>query len=304
MALHATLQQLRLFEAVARLGSITQAAREVHLTQPAVSIQVKRLEEHAGLPLFDQVGRRLHLTAAGRVLFEASHAVLERMADLDNALDSLRGEVAGPLRVSAVTTAQYFLPHLLGEFVRRHPQVQPSMAVTNRDSMIGRLESLLDDIYIMGQVPERIDVVSTPFLQNEIVIVAAPNHPLAGSGPVDLETLLGQRILLRERGSGTRQAFERLVSEHGHTVTPYMELGSSVALKQGVMAGLGVAVLSRHSLTLELAVNRLTVLECEGFPLHRPWYAVHPAQRQLPLAVSTFLEFLKTEGPQLVAALT
>ncbi|CCQ74995.1 LysR family transcriptional regulator [Magnetospira sp. QH-2] len=303
MALHATLQQLRLFEAVARLGSITGAAREVHLTQPAVSIQIKRLEENAGLPLFDQVGRKLHLTAAGQVLLENSRAVLTRMVDLDSALESLRGEVAGPVRVSAVTTAQYFLPHLLGEFVRRHPGVQPSMAVTNRDSMIGRLEALLDDVYIMGQVPDRIDVVSTPFLENEIVIVAAPDHPLVSAGPTDLKSLLKERILLREGGSGTRQAFERLVAKNGLTVTPYMELGSGVALKQGVMAGLGVAVLSKHSLTLELALNRVAVLDCEGFPLHRPWYAVYPAQRQLPLAVSSFLEFLKTEGPPLVEAL-
>ena len=302
--MHATFQQMRLFEAVARLGTITRAAEEAHLTQPAVSIQVKRLEEHAGMALFDHVGRRLLLTAAGHELLAASRNILRQMTDLDDALETLRGEVAGPVRVSAVTTAQYFLPHLLGEFVRRYPGIQPSMTVTNRDSMISRIETYQDDLYILGQVPDRIDVSSVPFLENKIVVVAHPGHPLAGAGPVTLETLVADRMLVREPGSGTRQAVERLLADKGLAANAYMELGSSESLIQGVIAGLGIAILSRHSINLELALERLSIIDCEAFPMYRPWYAVHPANRRLPLAVRTFLEFLEQEGASIVGGMT
>jgi len=302
--MHATLQQLRLFEAVARLESVTRAAEEAHLTQPAVSIQVKRLEEHVGMPLFDQVGRKLYLTAAGRTLLEKSRNILGQMAELDDALETLRGEVAGPVRVSAVTTAQYFLPHLLGAFVRRYPKVLPSMTVTNRERMISRLESYQDDLYVMGQVPDNIDVESVPFLENELVVVAHPDHPIAGRGTISLDDLTAERMLVREPGSGTRQAVERLFAANEVSVTPFMELGGGEALKQGVMAGLGVAIMSRHGIGLELALDRLAIVDCEAFPLHRPWYAVHPVKRQLPLAARTFLEFLESDGEQVVAGIS
>ncbi|PLX37640.1 MAG: LysR family transcriptional regulator [Hyphomicrobiales bacterium] len=299
--MHATLKQLRLIEAVARLGSITRAAEEASLTQPAVSIQIKRLEEQAGFALFQQVGRRLHLTAAGRAVVRSSRQILDELAGLDDALETLRGEVAGPLRVSGVTTTQYFLPHLLGEFVRRHPKIQPILTVTNRAKMLDRLAEHADDLFIMGQVPDEYDVAHVPFLDNVLVVVAHPDHPLVAEQPVSVERLARERFLVRESGSGTRQAVDRLFEASGLTVEPYMELGSGEAIKQGVMAGLGIAVLSRHGLQLELATESITLLECEGFPLHRPWNAVHQTGAQLPLAARSFLEFLETDGPGVLA---
>ncbi len=298
--MHATLQQLRLFEAVARLGSVTRAAGEANLTQPAVSIQLKRLEEQAGMALFDQVGRRLLLTAAGRELLSASQNILREMAELGDALESLRGEIAGPVRVSAVTTATYFMPHLLGEFVRRHPKVQPILTVTNRSNILNRLENRQDDVYIMGQVPEHLDVSDKPFLENVLVVAAHPSHPLTGAKRVKLADLARERILVREPGSGTRQAIDRLLFEHGLEITPYMELGSGEAIKQGVMAGLGLAVLSRQSLALEIASGRVAVIDCEPFPLRRPWNAVYPRSGNQPLAVRTFLEFLAAESARVI----
>ena len=298
--MHATLQQMRLFEAVARLGSVTKAAAEAHLTQPAVSIQIKKLEENAQIPLFDQVGRKLYLTAAGRLMLDSSRKVLDEMNALGDNLEAMRGEVAGVVRVSAVTTAQYFLPHLLGEFVRQHPRVQPLMTVTNRDTMVSRLQNYQDDLYIMGHVPEGMDVVRVPFLEDKLVVVAHPDHPLTKQKNVPLKALENERMLVREKGSGTRQAKERLLAEHGLNITPYMELGSGVALKQGVIAGLGLAVLSQHSIHLELALGRIALIDMEAFPLHRPWYAVHQANRQPSLATRTFLDFLENEGAKVV----
>ncbi len=299
--MHATLQQMRLFEAVARLGSVTKAAAEAHLTQPAVSIQIKRLEENAQISLFDQVGRKLYLTAAGRLMLESSRKILDEMSTLGDNIEAMRGEVAGTVRVSAVTTAQYFLPYLLGEFVRQHPRVQPLMTVTNRDTMVSRLQNYQDDLYIMGHVPEGMDVVRVPFLEDKLVVVAHPDHPLTKQKNVPLKALLDEHMLVREKGSGTRQAKERLLAEHGLKVTPFMELGSGVALKQGVMAGLGVAVLSQHSIHLELALGRIALIDMEAFPLHRPWYAVHQANRQPSLATRTFLDFLENEGAKVVS---
>jgi len=303
MIMHATIQQMRLFEAVARHGSVTRAAEEVHLTQPAVSIQIRRLEENAGISLFDQIGRKLYLTAAGLEVLESSRKILGEMDHLSDTVDTMRGEVSGPLRVSVVTTAQYFLPHLLGEFVRLYPKVKPYMAVTNRDSMLARLESYQDDVYIMGHVPGSIEVTRFPFVDDNITVVAHPDHPFVGRAGVTLKDLVAERVLVREQGSGTRRATERLLEEHGLTMTPYMELGSAVALKQGVMAGLGIAVLSRYSISQELQLGKLAVIECEAFPLVRPWYAVHQSDRLPSITVRTFLAFLEKEGARLIGAM-
>lgn len=300
--MHATLQQLRLFEAVARLGNVTRAAEEVHLTQPAVSSQLKRLEEQAGLPLLETVGRRLQPTTAGQAVMTVARDMLERLADLDEALETLRGEIAGPVKVSVVTSAKYFLPHLLGTFVRRHPRVEPVLSVTNRLKILGRLRDHQDDIYVMGQVPEDLAVDATPFLDNPLVVVAPPDHLLAGDSDIPLAALARERFLVREAGSGTRLAVERLFADHGLAVRPFMELGSGEAIKQGVMAGLGLAVLSRHALALEIATGRLAVLDVEGFPLHRTWYAVRPRGRHLTLAARTFLDFMCAEGAAVIGA--
>ena len=298
--IHATLQQLRLFEAVARHRSFTRAAEEIHLSQPAVSIQVKRLEENVGMSLFELVGKRITLTEAGRELYTASKDVLGRLAVLDSTIDSLKGEVAGTLRVTAVTSAKYFLPHLLGAFIRRFPKVEPRLIVANRAGLLERVADNEDDLYVMGHVPDGLDVEEDPFLENIISVVASPDHPLANKRKITLKQLTEERFLVRESGSGNRKVVEEAFQAHGLTINPYMELGSAEAIKQGVMAGLGISALSLHNLRLEIAAGQIVVLKVEGFPLRRRWNVVHRTGKPLSPASQSFIEFLQTEGQHLV----
>ncbi len=298
--IHATLQQLRLFEAVARHKSFTRAAEEVHLSQPAVSIQVKRLEQNVGLALFEHVGKRISLTDAGRELYAASKDVLGRLAELDGAIDSLSGEVAGTLTVTAVTSAKYFLPHLLGAFIRRYPDVEPRLKVANRSSLLERVADNEDDLYVMGHVPDGLDVEELPFLENVIAVVASPDHQLARKRKITLQHITEERFLVREAGSGNRKVVEEFFQEQGLRINPYMELGSAEAIKQGVMAGLGISALSLHNLRLEIATGQITVLKVEGFPLRRRWNVVHRKGKRLSPAALSFIEFLQTEGQHLV----
>ena len=301
--IHSTLQQLRLFAAVARHKSFTRAAEDVHLTQPAVSIQVKRLEEKIGMPLMEHMGKKLHLTAAGEEVYAACRDVLTRLDDLETALGDLQGEVAGPLTVTVVSPAKYFAPHLLGNFVRRYPKVEPRLQITNRAQLLARLSANEDDLYIMGRVPEEFSVTNHPIVDNVLVAVARPDHPLASRKNITLEQLTHERLIGREPGSGTRKAIEDMFENQGLKVVPYMELGSTEAMKQGVIGGLGIAILSLHSLRLELDAGELTVLDVQDFPIHRQWYAVHRQGKRLSNAAQAFLAYLETEGERDVAEL-
>ena len=301
--MHLTLQQLRLFEAVARHGSFTRAAQELFLTQPAVSIQVKRLEESVGCALFEHHGRRFHLTAVGKELYTAARDVLGRLRTLEGTVRSMQDTVAGPLQLAAVTSAKYFVPHLLGAFLNRYPDTEPRLKVTNRENALARLDEGRDDLVFMGQVPDQLPVEAFPFLPNVLVVVAHPHHPLVGAREIPLERLAEERFFMREPGSGTRKAVDQLVAEHRITIAPYMELGSGEAIKQAVMAGLGVSVISLYNLRLELVAEQIAVLDVAGFPLQRRWYAVHSKERQLSLAATTFLEFILAEAESILADL-
>lgn len=298
--MHLTLQQLRLFEAVSRLGSYTRAAEELFITQPAVSIQIKRLEDHVGLPLFEHVGKKTFPTTAGKTMYAASLDILNRVETLKNSIEELKGAVKGTLHMSVVSTAKYFLPNLLGSFLQQYPEVEPKLTFTNRAQVIERLMNNDDDFVIMGQIPKDDNFEAYPFLNNILGIVAHSEHPLTNKKNITIEELAKQRFLIREIGSGTRNAFDQLLQEHGLRIEPYMELGSSEALKQAVMAGLGIAVLSLHSVQLERSVNKLTVLDVEGFPLKRRWYAVHLKGRKLSLVARTFLDYILEESNKLL----
>ncbi len=290
----ATLQQLRLFEAVARHGSYTRAAEAIHLTQPAVSIQIKRLEESLGVKLFEQMGKQIYLTAAGKELFATCKDLFGRMEVFEGRLDELRGEVAGPLNLAAVTTAKYFLPHYLGAFLRRYPRVVPQLKVSNRARILERLENNEDDIYVMATLPERSDIDIHPFLRDELVMFAHPDHPLAGRKRIPVERFSGERLISREAGSGIRLTFERMLRDKGVTIEPYMELGSGEAIKQAVMSGIGIGVLSNFSLKMELENGRLVLLNLAGLPIHRNWYAVHRRGKHLTPTTLKFIEFLQS----------
>lgn len=294
--MHLTLQQLKIFESVSRLGSFTLAANELFITQPAVSIQIKRLEDQVGLPLFEQVAKKTFPTAAGKAMYDASLDILNRVDDIKISIDELKGTVKGTLRMSVVTTAKYFLPELLGAFLQKYPDVEPKLKFTNRARVIERLMNNEDDFVLMGQIPKDENLEAYPFLNNILGIVAYKDHPLAKKKNIAIKELTNERFLIREQGSGTRFVFDKYLQEHGANIEPYMELGSSEALKQAVMANLGIAVLSLHSVQLERDVNKLTVLDVEGFPLKRRWYAVHLKGKKLSLLARTFLDHILNES--------
>jgi len=297
---HATLKQLRLFEAVARLGTYTQAARDLHLTQPAVSIQMKNLEGYVGLPLFEQTGKNLSVTEAGRVLLDHARTVLEEMESLQSAVDQLKGLRTGRLRISSVTTVNYFAPALLRTFCERYPGITVAMGVANRQELLGQLEENTIDMAIMGRPPVESGLVAEPFLDNPLVIVAPPDHPLARRKSIPLSILADHVFLMREPGSGTRSAMERYFGEKGIAITPSIEVSGAEALKQGVQAGLGLAMMSRDAVELEVASGRLVELKVAGLPIHRKWFLVHRQNKRLSPSAEAFKAFILEEARTLL----
>jgi DNA-binding transcriptional LysR family regulator len=290
---HSTLRQLEVFEAIARLGNFTRAAEELFLTQPTVSMQIKKLTEAVGLPLFEQVGKKIYLTDAGRELHKTSREIFERFTRFEMQVADMKGLKKGALRLAVVTTAKYFAPRLLGPFCQQYPGIEVSLKVSNRERILERLAENQDDLCILGQPPEEIETESEPFLENPLVVLAPANHPLVGKKKVPLARLAEEPFLLREPGSGTRAATERLFVTHGLKMKMRMELGSNEAIKQAIVGGLGVSVLSRHTLALDAPMGQLAILDVEGFPILRHWYVAYPAGKQLSIVARTFLEYLK-----------
>ena len=293
-----TFHQLRLLLAVSREGSVSRAAQRLHLTQPTLSTQLRQLAEQVGLPLFERVGRKLHLTAAGRVVLDTAARVEQELENLDETLAELRGDVVGRLRLAVVSTAETFIPRLLGDFRRERPAVEVSLVVLNRDAVIRRLADNLDDLYIMSRPPQAPPVVATPFLSNPLVVVAAAEHPLAGRETLQIEALAAEEFVLREPGSGTRQAAEHFFAAHGLALRPRLELGSNEAVKQAVAGGLGLSLLSAHALA-HAVDEGIAVLRVEGTPLPTQWQVVYPAGKRLSPLASAFLAFLRERAAEL-----
>ncbi|NIR61997.1 MAG: LysR family transcriptional regulator [Gammaproteobacteria bacterium] len=299
--MHVTIRQLRVFESVARNLSYTGAAAELHLTQPAVSMQIKQLEENVGLPLFEQVGRRTHPTEAGRELHATCREIFGALERYAMTVSELKGLKRGTLRLGVITTAEYFAPRVLGPFCQAHPGIDVSLEVTNREGLLERLGNNVDDLYIFGQPPEGLEVEAIAFLENPLVVLAARDHPLAGRRRIPLSRLAEEPFLTREPGSGTRLATERLFTEHGLRPKVRMELGSNEAIKHAVAGGLGVSVLSRHTLALEGETNPITILDVEEFPIRRHWYVVYPRGKKPSVVARAFLEYLQGEGQRRAA---
>jgi DNA-binding transcriptional LysR family regulator len=300
---HSTLRQLEVFEAIARLGSFTRAAEELFLTQPTVSMQIKKLSDAVGLPLFEQVGKKVFLTDAGHALHKTCREIFKHFSHFEMAVADLKGLKQGTLRLAVVTTAKYFAPRLLGPFCQQYPGIEVSLKVSNRERILERLAENQDDLYILGQPPEELDAVAEPFLDNQLVVLAPANHPLAGVKKIPLARLAEEPFLLREPGSGTRKALERLLADQGLTIKVRMELGSNEAIKQAIVGGLGVSVLSRHTLTLDAPLKELAILDVEGFPIERQWYAAYPAGKQLSIVARAFLDYLK-QAPNITGDIT
>ena len=290
---YSTLRQLEVFEAIARLGSFTRAAEELFLTQPTVSMQIKKLSDAVGLPLFEQIGKKIYLTDPGRELLQTSRGVFEHLSRFEMAVSDIKGLKAGKLRLAVVTTAEYFAPLLLGLFCQRYPGVEVSLVVSNRERVLERMANNRDDLYIIGQPPEGVEVVAHAFLDNPLVVLAPLNHPLVQMKNIPLKRIAEEPFLVREPGSGTRMSLEQLFLTKGLKLKVRMELGSNEAIKQSIVGGLGISVLSRHTLALDAAMNQLTVLDVQGFPIERHWYYAYSAGKQLSIVAKTFVEYLR-----------
>lgn len=292
----ATLHQLRIFDTLAQHMSITRTAEVLHLSPPAVSIQVKQLAEAAGQPLVEQVGKKLYLTEAGRVVASACRDVSTRMERLNQELAALQGLETGSLRVAILTTAKYFIPQLLAQLSTRHPGIEVSLFVGNRQKVLERLAHNQDDLYILGQPPENLRVVAIPFRPNPLVAIAHAEHPLAGKKNISPVRLAEEPFIAREQGSGSRLSVEAFFRKHGTEPKKRMELGSNEAIKQTVAGKLGVSILSRTIVETELSRGLLTVLDVEGLPIERQWYLVYPEHHVLAPAALAFKEFLMSQG--------
>jgi len=293
---HITIHQMRLFHSLAKHLSFTTVANELHLSQSGVSIQIKRLSETVGIPLIEKIGKKIYLTDAGKELFYATDDVLTRLELFNEDIQDMERTISGSLRISAITSSKYFMPHLLGRFLKMYPDVEPSLTVTNQSKVKTRLAENLDDIFIMGSYPEHMSLEANYFLDNPLVFVAPVDHPLAKKKNIPLSAIANERFISREEGSGTRAFRNRLFEESGLKANTYMEIGSAEAIKQAVMAGLGISVLSLYNLKIELEAGLLTVLDVQHFPVQRKWYAVHRKEKRLSRTAQKFLEFLLDEG--------
>lgn len=292
--LNVTAQQIRIFEAVARNQSYTKAAEELHLSQPAVSIQVKRLEENNEIKLIEVVGKKLFLTRPGERMFKSCQRILDELQDLNAHIKSEQARVDGELKIAVVTPAKYFIPYILKAFLNRFPDVKPVITVINRRRILDELKQNQYDLSIMGRVPENLSMEAFSFFQNELVVAAPPKHRLSKEKKIPISDLVNEKFLMREKGSGIRDSAMALFSEQGLEVQPYMELGSTESTKQAVMAGLGISVLPKQAIRLETRYRHIDILDVEGFPLMRDWYVAKMTGKSLTPAAEAFLEFLKT----------
>lgn len=290
-----TFRQLELFLSVYDLGSIKAAAEALHLTQPTVSMQLKKLSESVGMPLYERVGRGRKFTDAGMALVATAREVLGSFERLDMELSELRGARAGTLRIAVVTTSKYFIPHLLGSFCEQYPGVDLQFKVGNREQIINRLHDGRDDLYVFSHPPEDEDIVVTDFLPNPLVAIAPKNHRLAGKRGLVLSDLAEEPFLMREVGSGTRHAIERHVQGLGDRLNIKMTIESNEAIKHAVMSGLGISILSAHTLSFGGSAG-LVRLDVKELPIESTWFLVRLRSRRLSLIAETFLDYLNREG--------
>ena len=299
---HSSLRQLEVFETITRLGSFTRAAEELCVTQPTVSMQIKKLTDAIGLPLFEQIGKKMYLTEAGRELHQACHGIFEHLTQFEMIAADMKGLKAGKLRLAVVTTAEYFAPRLLGMFCQQYPEIEVSLEVSNRKHILDRLANNMDDLYILDLPPENDEIIVQSFLQNPLVVLASANHPLANKKKITLERIVEEPFIFRENGSGTRIETENFVAKQGLKLKTRMTLGSNEAIKQAILGGLGVSVLSRHTLTLDSHKDQLAILDVNGFPINCQWHYAYPSGKKLSIVAQTFLAYLQN-APQLIVDL-
>jgi DNA-binding transcriptional LysR family regulator len=297
---HATLRQLKVFDSVARHLSFSRAAEELHLTQPAVSTQIAKLEEHAGNALFEQLGKKIFLTPAGTELLRIGRAIIAQFEEAEEAMAQFRGICGGKLNVGVISAGDYFFPRMLVEFAGRHPGVTLNFTVHNREELLAHIAGNLTDLAIMVRPPADADVVALPFAPHPYVIVAAPTHPLAGVREVARERLLREPFVVREKGSDTWKSMEDGLGRDVEHLRIAMEIRSTETIKQAVIAGMGVSFLSAHTVSRELQSGELCVLDVVGFPLMLNWYVVHLRHKRLLPVAQAFKDFLLEDGAALI----
>ncbi len=297
---NATLRQLKVFEAVARHRSFSRAAEELHLTQPAVSTQVGKLEEHAGLPLFEQLGKKIHLTPAGVQMLQSSREIIEKFQEAEEAMAQFKGVSGGRLNVSVISAGDYFFPRLLVEFAQRHAGVTLNFGVCNREELLTQLKDNVTDLAVMVRPPGDSDTVAEPFAPHPYVIVAAPTHPLAKTPRIPVYRIIREPFVVREKGSDTWNSMVEGFGGNLPGLNIAMEIRSTETIKQAVMAGMGVSFLSAHTISRELQSGALTVLDVQGFPLMLNWYVVHRNGKRLPPVAQAFKNFLLSDGARLI----
>ena len=296
MTLHITMRQLQVFGAVARHLSFTRAAEELHLTQPAVSMQVKQLEAMIELPLFEQMGKKVHLTEAGHAMVKHSATMMAHLDAIERDVNSLKGVDGGQLKICIASTVNYFATRLLSAFCEKYKKVKISLDVINREELIRSLEENVPDMVLMGQPPDELDVEATAFKENPLILIGNPQHPLAKKKKIPIADLSEQTFVMREPGSGTRSAMMRQFDKYGVKPKPGIQLSSNETIKQSVEAGLGLAVVSTHTVDLELKAGRLVSLDVEHFPIIRQWYICYRRGKQLSATAQAFLDFVIQEG--------
>jgi len=295
--LRATFHQLKTFETVARRASFARASEELSLSPSTISIQVKQLAEAVGLPLFEQTGKRIHITDAGKELHAASKQIFDAWARFEMTIEDMKVVKSGKLRLVAVTTAKYIVPRLLGRFCERYPTIDVNLEVADRDRVLERLRGNVDDLYIMALPPRDLDVAIQPFLDNPLVVVAPRAHPLAGKKKLALAQLAKERFILREKSSATRIASQRFFDEHRFAPIVRLELSSNEAIKGAVASGLGLSVLSIHALDSVPERGELTILDVKGFPIRDlMWSVVHSCGKQMSVVAQAFYDYLQVEA--------
>jgi len=297
----ATVRQLRVFTCVAKHSSFARAAEELHLTPPAISMQIKELEQSCELPLFERTGKAMRLTMPGEYLLVYARRILATLKEAETVMAGLRGAEAGRMTIGMVSTAEYFLPRLLARFRAEHPAVEMRLSVGNREQLVRQLRDNEVDLAIMGRPPRELDTRAEPFAAHPLAVIAAPEHPLARRRQLAPKALDAEEFIVREPGSGTRAAMEQFFREHRIVAAPVMEMSSNETIKQAVIANMGLAFVSLHTVALELSVGQLAVLDIAGLPLVRLWHIVNVQAKPLSPAAEAFRYFVMERGESLLA---
>ena len=293
-----TFRQLKLFLALADTGSVSGAARAMHVTQPTASMQLREVTQAVGMPLYEVVGRKVHLSEVGQELARTAREMVQTWDAFAQGVDAHRGLTRGKLRVAVVSTAKYFMPRLIGSFCKKHPLLDVSLEILNRDGVVQRMRQNLDDLYIMSQPPRDVDLVDAVFLDNPLVLIAARTDPLARQAQVPLQALTQHRFILREKGSGTRMGTDQCFKAQKFRPNVRMELGSNEAVREAVAGGLGLGVVSRHALGALRKDSGVAVVDVKGFPILTHWHIAHPTGKKLSPVASAFQAHLLREVAQ------